>query len=63
MKERIGITIHWAGYVLVPVFWWVVEYPTDLGSFVFMFLVFLLPSYAIKYVLTGSKSIFPWMTK
>jgi hypothetical protein len=63
MKERLGITIHWTGYVLALVFWWWMEYPRELGAFVFISVVFLLPSYAIKYVLTGRKGLLPWMTK
>mgnify|MGYP001202871590 CR=1 FL=1 len=57
MKERLGITIHWAGFL----FGLVAVVGSDVGGI--LAAISLLLSWALKYVLTGRKGFFPWMTK
>ena len=57
MKERLGITIHWAGFL----FGLLAVVGSDVGGI--LAAITLLLSWGIKYVLTGRKGFFPWMTK
>jgi hypothetical protein len=54
MKERLGIIIHWAGFLFASL----AVVGSDVGGI--LALITLLPSWAIKYVLTGRKGFFPW---
>ena len=54
MKERLGITIHWAGFL----FGLLAVVGSDVGGI--LAAITLLLSWGIKYVLTGRKGFFPW---
>jgi hypothetical protein len=54
MKERLGTTIHWAGFF----FGGMAVVGSDVGGI--QLIIFLLLSWAIKYALTGRKGFFPW---
>jgi len=57
MKERLGITIHWAGFL----FGLLAVVGSDVGGI--LAAITLLLSWVIKYALTGRKGFFPWMTE
>ena len=57
MKERLGITIHWAGFL----FGLLAVVGSDVGGI--LAAITLLLSWVIKYVLTGRKGVFPWMRR
>ncbi len=57
MKELLGITIHWAGFL----FGFVAVVGSDVGGI--LAAISVLGGWALKYVLTGRKGFFPWMTK
>ena len=57
MKERLGITIHWAGFL----FGLLAVVGSDVGGI--LAAITLLLSWGIKYVLTGRKGCFPWMRR
>ena len=57
MKERLGITIHWAGFL----FGLLAVVGSDVGGM--LAAITLLLSWGIKYVLTGRKGFFPWMRR
>ena len=57
MKERFGITIHWAGFH----FGLLAVVGSDVGGILAAITILL--SWAIKYALTGRKEFFPWMRR
>ena len=57
MKERLGITIHWAGFL----FGLLAVVGSDVGGI--LAAITLLLSWGIKYVLTGRKGVFPGMRR
>jgi hypothetical protein len=57
MKERLGITIHWAGFL----FGLLAVVGSDVGGI--LAAITLLLSWAIKYALTGRRGFFPWMRR
>ena len=57
MKELLGITIHWASFL----FGLVAVVGSDVGGI--LAAISVLGGWALKYVLTGRKGFFPWMTK
>jgi hypothetical protein len=46
MKERLGLVIHWAGFIALVI--------------VTMPFLTALPAWLISWILTGNKSFFPW---
>jgi hypothetical protein len=54
LSERLGIAIHWAGFLLGSL----AVVGSDVGGI--LAAIILLASWAIKYVLTGRKGFFPW---
>ena len=71
MKERLTNVIHWICFLVgILLTTGMLQYyvsargglSTDY-SYLFPTLLFLLGGWALKYLLTGRKGFFPWMTK
>ena len=57
MKKRLGITIHWAGFL----FGLMAVVGSDVGGI--LAAISVLGGWLFKYALTGRKGFFPWMTE
>jgi hypothetical protein len=67
MIKRLGLVIHWLGFIIgigSSLFLASVLFNEGIGiAFslgVIFFVVFHLVGWAVRYILTGNKSIFPW---
>ena len=66
MLERLGLVIHWLGFItgsilcLLPVIA-EADISTTFSVVTFSFVIFFLCPWAIRYILAGKIHFFPWM--